>query len=228
MSYAVVRSKTVTAFNEIQVFLNFIASQEPRNPQDPTPLEVKVMRGLFYVHLYAAIELSVSEMTQQTILLINSKSVKNNHYITKFNTISVIDKIKSLKDSSYKNLIPKSAELFEEISSRNVRSLNETMFANSLQNIWIKTVEELVNAFGMKPIIFQARERATIDEIVDKRNSVAHGREKASFVGERHRSIILRTKLNISQAFVQKLIYEFEDYYMQKKFLKPIMKKHYP
>jgi len=228
MSYVVVRNQNSSRFNEVQVFLNYITSIEPILPTDPTPAEVKIMRGLFHVHLYAALEKSINEVVQRSILLINSKAVKNNHYTLAFNTISVMDKVQSLKDCGYKKVVERTVDLFAEVSSRNVRSLNETIFSKRLQNVWIETIEETIAAFGMRPLILTARERATINEIVDKRNAVAHGGESASFVGERQRTTVLRVKLQIAQDFMIKILDHFEDFYNNKYYLKPVMKKHYP
>jgi hypothetical protein len=227
MSFVSVRDLATSRFNEIQVFLNFITSQEPNSHLDPIPAEVLIMRGLFYVHLYSALEKSVNEAVQKTLVLVNSDSVKNIHYTLAFNTISVNDKLKSLKDCSHKRFVQKSVQLFEEVGSRRVGTINETTFSNSLQNVWIATIEEMFSAFGIKDFPIEQREKTTINEIVDKRNAVAHGRESASFVGERHRASILRSKFQITQDFTMRLIDAFQEFYDNKKYLKPIMKKHY-
>lgn len=227
MSFDNVRNITSSMFNEAQVFLNFITSQEPEGPMDPTPSEVKIMRGLFYVHTYSAIEKAINELVQRTLLLINSNQVKNNHFTLAFNTISVIDKLQSIRNCSSRNFTNNSISLFQEVGSKSVRQINETVFSYQLQNVWVSTIEEVFGAFGMEIPEIGPREKATINEIVDKRNAVAHGRESASFVGERHRANILREKLQIAHNFTIMMIDEFEDYYENKKFLKPIMKKYY-
>lgn len=227
MSFTNLRSQNSSRFNEVQVFLNYITSQEPSNPTEPTPAEVKIMRGLFYVHLYAALEKSMNEVVQKSLLLISAKGVKNNHYTLAFNTISVMDKIQALKDCGYKKVFYRSNLLFEEINKRSVKPLNETIFSRKLQNVWIETIVETVASFGMKELEIERRVRATIDEIVEKRKAVAHGGESASFVGERHRTNILRTKLQIAQDFMIMIIDSFEEYYDNKKYLKPVVKRHY-
>ncbi|GHC65963.1 MAE_28990/MAE_18760 family HEPN-like nuclease [Ulvibacter litoralis] len=227
MSFSNLRSQNSSRFNEVQVFLNYITSQEPSLPTDPTPAEVKIMRGLFYVHLYAALEKSMNEVVQKSLLLISAKGVKSNHYTLAFNTISVMDKIQALKDCGYKKVVNKSILLFEQIDSRTIRPLNETVFSKRLQNVWMETIEETIGAFGMAELNIQPRVRATIDEIVDKRNAVAHGGESASYIGERHRANILRNKFQIAQDFMILVIDSFEEYYDNKKYLKPVVKRHY-
>lgn len=227
MSYSTLKTQVSSRFNEVQVFLNFITSQEPSNPVDPTPMEVKIMRGLFYVHLYGALEKSVNEVVQYTLSLISSKAVKHNHFQLAFSTISVGNKLKALKDSGYKKFLSKSIEIFDQVSCTNICQIDETTFSNYLQNIWVNTLEEVRLAFGMAAMTISPQERATINEIVEKRNEVAHGRESALIVGERHRTDVLRVKLQIIQNFTFAFIDEFEDFYTKKKYLKPAMKKHY-
>lgn len=96
-------------------------------------------------------------------------------------------------------------------SQLNVTSLNEILFSRKLQNIWIETIEEIIAAFGMQILTLTPRTRATIDEIVGKRNAVAHGGESASYVGERHRAN-LKAKFQIAQDFMIEVIDNFEDY----------------
>lgn len=227
MSFILLKNNTRTWFNEVQVYLNFITHEEPDNPMDVTPAEVKIMRGLFYVHLYSALEKTINKAVEQTLLLIDSSNVKNKHFTLAFNAISVQSELRSLKDCGYKNFTQKSIDLFQAVNSGQIKAINETAFSNNLQNIWISTVIEIRKAFGMADLEISPRIRASVDEIVDKRNAVAHGRETASDVGERQRTDILRTKLQLVQDFANMIIDDFEDYYENKKFLKPIMKKYY-
>jgi hypothetical protein len=227
MNYNLVRNKARAHFNEVQVFLNFITQQEPNNPIDVTPAEVKVMRGLFYVHLYSALEKTINMSVEHTLLLISSDNVKNKHYTLPFNAISVLNELKSFKDSGYRYFFRKSIDLFQAVGGSQISCINETAFANSLQNIWMSTIDEIRGAFGMSNIAVNPRIRTTVDEIVEKRNAVAHGRETASDVGERHRSDVLRIKLQLIQDFANMIIDDFEKYYNDKKYLKAIVKKHY-
>ncbi len=227
MSYRHIKDNSRSWFNEVQVFLNFITQQEPKDPTHVTPSEVKIMRGLFYVHLYSALEKTINKAVEHTLLSINSANVKNKHYTLAFNAISVLAELKSLKDCGYKNFTKKSIDLFTAVNSTEIKSINETTFSNNLQNIWFSTVNEIRCAFGMSTLNIDARMRTTVDEVVEKRNAVAHGRETASVIGERQKTEVLREKLTLIQSFANLIIDDFEDFYNNKKFLKPPMKKHY-
>jgi len=227
MSFNTIKSENASRFSEVQVYLNYITSVEPAVTDSIIPLEVKIMRGLFYVHLYAAIEKAINEIVQRTIMMINSKRVQNNHYALVFNAISKIDRIKAINDCGSNNLFNKSIDLFSDMNNKSITEINETVFSNKLQNVKIKNIEEVVLAFGITKLCIEQRERATINEIVDKRNAVAHGRETATYTGERHRAEVLRVKLDISQNFIAKVIDVFEDFYESKSYLKPVIRKNY-
>lgn len=227
MSYSVIKAKARTRFNETQIYLNYLKSLEPSNPTDPISLELKIMKGLFQVHLYAAFEKTVNELIENTLLYIGSNNVQYNHYCIPFNTISLVDQLKSFKDSGQKSFFEKAIEIFSEMTSSNIASINETAFSNQLQNVWTKAIEEVVKSFGIKSFSLDHRVRATIDELVDKRNAVAHGRESATVIGERFRTDVLQTKLDTVVLFSNQLIDLFENYYANKHFLKGHAKKNY-
>lgn len=227
MSFINVRNNTRARFTENQIFLNYITSLEPRVITDIVPAEVNMMKGLFYVHLYSSLEKSVNELIENTLIHISSKSVQYNHFNLPFHSISLVDKLKSFKASGYSNFFNKAFEIFNEVSSTNVCAINESLFSNNLQNVWTKTIEEICNSFGIKNFSVTPRIKATIDEIVEKRNAVAHGRESAKIVGERFRTDNLRLKMDIIIDFCNYLIDLFETYYTRKDFLKPTAKKHY-
>lgn len=227
MPFSTVKSRTSERFNEVQIFLNFISAQEPDQPMDPVSLEVRVMKGLFYVHLYAAFEKSINDAVETALSLISSKNVKNNHFLAPFLTVVLADKIKSLKDCSYSKFFIKSSDVFIDAASNNVIPLNETVFSDRLQNIWIKTIDEIIKTLGMEKIEFSNHIRTTIDEVVDKRNSVAHGRDSAASVGERYRSIVLREKLEIISSVTHEIINAIEEHYKTNRYIRSNARRHY-
>ena len=228
MSFVSVQNNAQSRLNENLQFLNFITTQEPTDPQDATPLEVNVMKGLFYVHLYASFEKTINELIEQTIILIDSKAIKVRHFNESFHTVALVDKLKSFKNCSHKSFFSKAHEILYETSAVNVVTLSETTFSNSLQNVWFETIVEISKCFGISAIPITPRIRTTINELVEKRNAVAHGREKASDVGSRFRTNILRMKMNEISNFIYSLIALYDNYYTRKNYLKTGSKRLYP
>ena len=65
MPLSTVKNRSRERFNEVLLNLAFIESIEPS--AEP-PIHVKIQRGLYYVHLYSALEKVVNETVEQALL----------------------------------------------------------------------------------------------------------------------------------------------------------------
>lgn len=226
MTFIAVKNNARSRFTEVQVYLSYLSSIEPANPVIPTSLELRIMKGLFYVHLYAALEKTVNEVIENTLLYVGSNNVTHLHLNNSFSPISLIDRLQAFKDCGHKNFLDKAMEIFSTMESSSVATINQSAFSNKLENIWMKTVDEVLKAFGIS-ITVAPRIRTTINELVDKRNAVAHGRESASRVGSSFRTNELRTRMNNVSDFAMDFVDAFENFYLSKGFLKAYAKKKY-
>jgi len=227
MTFTNVRTNTRSRFSEVQVYLNYLSTLEPIAPTTPDSLELRIMKGLFYVHLYAALEKTVNEVIENTLLYIGSNAVTHIHYANAFGPISLVDRLQAFKDCGYKNFLEKAMEIFSTMDSSTVAVINQSAFSSKLQNIWTKTIEEVVRAFGVKSLVIQPNIRTTINELVEKRNAVAHGRQSASLAGSGFRVTVLRGRMNDVSTFANDFVTAFENYYNSKGFLKPYAKGKY-
>lgn len=228
MSLERVRVVSRDRFNDVLVLLNFITSLEPDNVAVVTPHEVKILRGLFFVHLYGAFEKTLNELVQHVLLKIKGMNPSNCHLIIPFNAISLSRKWKGIKDSGYKDAFTRIAEFLECIEMEHFHEFDETLFASLLQNAWVKSIEEVILAFGASGFSISVDNRTIINELVDKRNAVAHGRESAAVVGERFRCDVLRRRLTDIQTFSNELIDYFENYFENRCFIRPSHRAAYP
>lgn len=224
MPFSVTKANSRERFSEVIINLSYIESIEPVGEAPP---HVKILRGLYYVHLYSALERVVNETIEQTILLIKNENIKNKHYMTVFNVISLNSKMQGFKSCGYKDYFDKSSEVFEAVDSGDSFEISNTIFSQNLQNVWFKTIEETIKSFGAKPIEVEPRVRFTVDEIADKRNAVAHGRETPIVVGERYRCSVLRSKTQEIQMLADLFIATFEDYIQEYDFLREEHKDEY-
>lgn len=227
MPYSGVKDRTAKRYAEVYAFLNHLTTLEPSNPFEEIPLEVQIMKGLFYVQLYGAFEKSVNDIIETSVLLISAKSVKNNHFEKPLLSLALLNDMKSIHDSSQSKMIAKSVDLFIKAGSNNVIKLNETAFSNSLQNVWAKTINESLRALGIESPTLEKSEEVTIDEIVDRRNAVAHGRDSAAKVGEKFRVDVLRKKMDTIATATQKITDVTELHFIEKKFIKSSFKRFY-
>lgn len=186
------------------------------------------MKGLFYVQLYGALEKATTDSLQQLLTKIGQLQPQNCHVILPFNVISMSRKWKSLKDSGYKDALSRVREFFLAIEDNKFHGIEESLFADVVQNIWAKTIDDIILALGITGFTLSVSDRALVDELVDKRNAVAHGRESPASVGERDRCDDLRRRLNQVQTLIVALIDRLEGYFDNREFVCAAHKARYP
>ncbi|KGY08983.1 MAE_28990/MAE_18760 family HEPN-like nuclease [Vibrio sinaloensis] len=182
----------------------------------------KIQRGLYYVHLYSALEKTTNEIIERVLLIISSFKVKYEHYIAEFNTISLSAQMMSYKAAAKDKAWLKSHDLFTTMCSSEEAKINETFFAASLQNVWFDTIQNLLKCFGVPT--FEDTDgslKTALNEVVDNRNAVAHGRISAEVIGERHRFDVLRARTESVNDILDTLITKYEKYIMDLEFIKP-------
>lgn len=220
MSFEATRRISSERLSEVLIYLNHISSVElPAGT--PTGQDLKIVKGMFFVILYGALEKSTHELLQLLLLKIKVLQPKNRHVVLAFNVVSMARRWKSVKDTGYKDVFPRMSEFFSCLDSAEYLGIDETLFAGLLQNIWADTIEEVITALGVSGFTLSNADRAAIDELVENRNAIAHGRESVSSIGERYRSDDLRKKLQDIQSFIVKLIDRMELYFDQREFLLP-------
>lgn len=227
MNLAVVREITQKHLTETRSHLALIASLEPVSVLTELPLEAKILNGLYYVQLYSAMERTINEVVQRTLSHISAVGVQNNHAQSRFCAVSLFAELMSLRDSSDRSFVVRATNVFVSQTNRNSARINETCLSRFLQNIWMKTIDEIFETFGIQSLEIAPRIRFAVDEITDNRNKIAHGRENASIVGERHRSTVLREKTDQVETLLYSIIDSFEIFYVRKGFIKPVVRSRY-
>lgn len=217
MTFSTVRSKSRERFREVLINLAHIESIERDGEANEV---VNIFRGLYYVHLYSALEKAINETIERVVLLIKVENIRNKDFILPFNVISLNSKMQSFRQCRHKDYFQKSIDVFLSINSDESFEISNTIFSQTLQNVWFDTIQATIRSFGAAEIAIEPRVKLTIDEIVEKRNAVAHGRETAISVGERHRSDVLRAKTQEIQLVVEQVISTFEDYIVRRLYLK--------
>jgi hypothetical protein len=227
MTFSSARGIASARLNESLVYLNYISSIEP-SAGVPVAVDYKVMKGLFFVLLYGALEKSATESIQLLLVQIKSLEPKNEHVTTPFNVVSMARKWKSIKDKGYKGAFSQMTDFFSALESNDYLGIDETLFSDLMQNVWANTIDEVVGAFGMSGFTLTIAERVLVDELVNNRNAIAHGRESAASVGERYRCDELRRRHGDIQALINNFIDRLETYFNTREFVRPMAQAHYP
>ncbi len=230
-----VKANIATRFNPVLVNLrhleseeNLIYAAEIEAADKPNDEVHKIQKGLYFVHLYSAFEKSINETVERCLLYIESKGVPHQHYALPFNSIALDANLMSLKSARKDRIMERSISLFETMGCNSHTRINEAMFGAKLQNVWFDTLQQTMACFGASAIADHTGTlKTSIDEVVDKRNAVAHGRIPTDRVGERQRCDILRQRTTAVQTTLSLVIDSFEQYLSNCEFVAPQFVNNY-
>src|SRR5437879_1290838 len=109
---AQVSPSIATRFREVQEFLSFIRQAELPPPAIEGS-EVKILRGLFYVHLYGAFEVSINAIVAGAARAINAASIPH-HKVNHSLGVLVLDgSFRSAAAANFDNRWTKRLELIQ-------------------------------------------------------------------------------------------------------------------
>lgn len=228
MPFRSIRSNINSRFGEVNTLLNYIKSIEGSiTPPAIPPIEYKILKGLFYVHIYACVEFAVNKLVVDTLSLIKSKNIIYSHFENRFHTISLHSQLHGVRDCNSKIFLDKSADIFIQIDSADIASFDETVVSKYIQNVWGKTFNQLTKTIGMPSFTISGRTSAIFDELVYNRNIVAHGRDSAENVGSSPNYIDLKHKYDEVYLTINSYIDHFELYYQSKDYIKTTQRASY-
>lgn len=190
---------------EAKLTLDLISSMEtpPPGKEDMTVLS---LRGLFFVHLYACLEYGVNQGIQRALSIISACEVERRHYTPRFLTIAMANEFAGIRDAGKKQKWRKRIYFIDTAFSSDVSSINEAALSDELQNVWVKTIEEVFECLGINsPPLPDMSFSGHIDHIVDSRNAVAHGRKSASEAASGSRASTLTRYWEIVSATIEHL-----------------------
>jgi hypothetical protein len=221
MPYNSVRSEVLSRFLEVNHLLNSIKSIEDSIIAPAVaPLEYKIYKGFFYVHIYACIEFSINKLVVTTLTLARSKNILYRHIENKFYTIALSSNLQSIRDCNPKTFLDKTADLFLAIDSGDISHFDETFVSKYLQNVWGKTFNQITKTLGMNNFGISGNKVFAFDEIVDNRNKMAHGRDSAADIGSAPNYPDLKNRYDLIFDTINRYINHFEAYYANKEFIK--------
>ncbi|MXN77891.1 hypothetical protein GR157_24495 [Burkholderia sp. 4701] len=206
------RREVLSRLVEARLTLDIIIELEAVPPAQDSPT-VLGLRGLFFVHLYACLEFAVNHATQRVLTLISAYEIEYRHFSPRFHVVSMASGFMAIRDAGRGKKWGKRIEFVERIFSEDKCAVNAVVFSEELQNIWVKTISELFDCLGIDaPPLPDMTYAGHIDEIVDKRNAVAHGRKSASEVASGSRSPVLKRNWEIVSETIEHIFNTLSDY----------------
>ena len=179
MPLASVSPAITTRFLQVQEVLSFVQRGEQAPPaSDHT--EIRLLRGLFYVHLYGAFEFSVNRIVLGAAQAINAAQVPHSNVVHPLCALVLDTSFNALSQSG--RHWQKRIELIRQRLSFDIAQINDGSM--DMQNIWLDTIQRIFDVFGVaKPIMFDVTKSGYIREVVEARNKIAHGEDSPIVYG---------------------------------------------
>lgn len=189
-----VRAEVTARLGEVFQLLDHISKLES-NPPNPDPNEVKILRGLFYVHLYAALEYAVNQGIQRFLQGVISFNAPPQHFKARFHSVALEANFSSMRNVGEEKTWTNRVKLIDAQASTTPQRINSDVFGLYLQNVWPERLETLFLCLDIQqPIVPDPSYRLYVHELVEQRNGVAHGRYSALGIGSARRSPDLRAR----------------------------------
>lgn len=226
MTFASTRSSAADRLRQVRSLLTLIRERETEEGIVSTD-DTKMLRGLFFVHLYSALEYSVNAAVQEALRTIASKNARTADLETRFHSISLHHLFQSYLDSKGRR-IRKRLDILDAQTSVDACVINDSLFAEQLQNVWSDTILDVCDCLCLDLVCLKNKAtRIYLDEVVDRRNAVAHGRESAVDVGSRMNAAALDLRLVEVGRVVEELTDSLEQHVDQLGFVRVTARAQY-
>jgi hypothetical protein len=225
MALVLERGNASERMHSVRTLLTFIKSQESESlPPVDTDI-VKILRGLFYVHLYGAFEKSVNEGVESYLQAIGEIGAKGYDFSASFLPIALDPRFTSLQNGDkWQGRI----DFSEALHSPEACVINNTVLAMHMQNTKAQTLKAVANYLGASDLYTRTgRDEAYLDEVAEKRNQVAHGRVPPLTVGAVGRSVDLELRLEAMNRLTENFLSMLEDHINSFAFLRPEVRDQY-
>lgn len=209
--------------SEARELLNKIKQEESVEdaPRSPSSFSL-VLRGLMYVSLYGVIEYAVTHGTQSFIGHLCSLKINTAHLESVLHSIALDSQLNSARDAGEKKKWETRRAIFSGLESMAACSIPDTVFGAFLHNVYPKTVLEIFSCLGIKkPATATESDIGYFQEITEKRNAVAHGREPASGVCMGLSVLDMEVRLNVTYKICSYFLDALEEHAFGLRFVRP-------
>jgi hypothetical protein len=183
--------------------------------------ELSIAKGLFFVHLYGSYEYTVVSAVQKTLSIISGMRYSVADYKPAMLSIVLDSKCKSVASVGPQKLWEKRWELFNQISPGNIVDIDDTILPTDGSNLKYRQLESIWTTLCVSdPILPRPILRGRLEELVENRNAIAHGRDSASTVGGRYSVGDLDRRFDDINEFCIYIIQCLENYITNKDFLR--------
>ncbi len=151
---------------------------------------LRTMKGLLFVHFYAVYEHIIVNSFASAVRQFNAYAMPFIDTKRQLLSLALHPHFQSVSDLAERRCWPSRISLIANTDSTSVASISDTLFPFDESHFRSAQLDTICEVFGMPlgSLIPHPRLRGWITEVVEHRNSIAHGRETAASVGGRYSS----------------------------------------
>jgi hypothetical protein len=147
----------------------------------------KTANGLVFVQIYAIHEYTVHAVVQRAASAIAAHAHEYSHLRPSLLAMFLDGELSSVRDCGFDNLWERRIKLFERAISGQTITLTRAPLPVDGTHFRQSHVQLILKVFGVtRALVFRRRHLYRIDEVVNHRNSIAHGEETAGEIGRRY------------------------------------------
>lgn len=181
------------------------------------------LKGLWIVTLYAALECAINQSVNSIMLHIETQRPRVNEFNPSFRSLVQHSKIKSIRDGSYSNSFDKARDLFVSSEAADIIEKIPNPLYHILQNVDAGTIAFILKLFGSDVYDISPSTVAKLENLRERRNAIAHGRESAKEVGRRFRVAELKELYDLVDYEIMRFIRAMDAFCSDRKYLRAMI-----
>lgn len=202
-----------TRLSEIRTYLGSIAKATNIGNNPMTSANLSIAKGLFFVHLYGAYEYAVTSAVLETIQGINTAGCRIADCNPMLFSLVLHPECMSLAAVGPEKTFQKRWELFSLVSSPQLARIPDGLMPTDGKNIRYEQLESICKSFCVQePVVPDMMLKGRVEELVENRNAIAHGRLSPRDVGGRYTVPELVKRLDDIEELCLHLILTLQDH----------------
>jgi MAE_28990/MAE_18760-like HEPN len=202
---------------EVSLYLQFI--ERSSNPLYISK-ELTSAKGLFFVHLYGPYEFTVATTVRRTLDEINRSRPKISDCHPVVLSLALDCECRSLVDVGPDKIWDRRRTLFRRAYSADEVQFSETLMPTNGGNPKYEQLQSIWHTFCIQgPVVPRPKIIGRIEELVEHRNAIAHGRESPATIGGRFTLKELRERHTDISELCSHIVQTFESYLAHRQYL---------
>lgn len=181
MTLASVRAEALRRLATLRLVASSVRAHEASSGGDDV---TRASKGLMFVQNYAVYEYVVVEAVRALVAEINARTIPHQTLRAELLGLALDAEFASVVDVTLAKTWSKRAELALKSRSASPVRVPDNLFPKDGSHFRVAQLQTVWTLFGLPlPVLPDMRLRSHIEEMVEKRNAIAHGREAPDVVG---------------------------------------------